>query len=99
MAHVAWTKGGEADLAVIEGDRVQLRSSVAAAPGTPLEGSLQGGSGKRFRVKVARCRRDEPAGVFIIEGRLVDASRDLRSELSALVGATAAREDAGEGNQ
>ncbi len=86
MAHVTWSKGGEADLIGLDGDRVQLRSSVSAAPGTPLEGALISGSGKRFRVKVARCRRDESAGVFIIEGRVMDATRDLRAELAGLVG-------------
>ncbi len=95
MAHVMWTRGGEADLGALEGDRVQLRSSVAAAPGTPLEGALQGGSGKHFRVKVARCRRDEAAGIFVIEGRLMDATRDLRAELSTLVGSNAAPAEPG----
>lgn len=86
MAHVTWSKGGEADLVGLEGDRVQLRSSVSAAPGTPLEGALASGSGKHFRVKVARCRRDDAAGAFVIEGRVMDATRDLRAELAGLVG-------------
>jgi hypothetical protein len=88
MAHVTWSKGGEADLVGLDGDRVQLRSSVSAAPGTPLEGALASGSRKPFRVKVARCRRDDAAGifVFVIEGRVMDATRDLRAELGGLVG-------------
>ena len=56
---------------------------MSAAPGTPLEGALRAASGKAFRVKVARCRRDGEG--FVIEGRLVDASRELRAELSGLV--------------
>lgn len=90
MAHVAWARGGEADLVEIDGERVRLRSTSAAAPGQPLEGALQGGSGKAVRVKVTRCRREEGvegvAFVFIIEARLVDAGRELRAELAALVG-------------
>lgn len=87
MAHVAWARGGEADLLEIDGERVKLRSTSAAAPGQPLDGALCGGSGKAVRVKVARCRREEGEDgfVFVIEGRLVDAGRELRTELSALV--------------
>lgn len=87
MAHLAWTRGGEADLLEIEGERVKLRSTASAAPGTPLEGALCAGSGKAFRVKVGRCRREAEGG-FLIEGRLVDANRELRAELGALVGPT-----------
>lgn len=84
MAHVAWARGGEADLLEIEGERVKLRSTSAAAPGQPLDGALRGGSGKALRVKVARCRRSEDGETFVIEGRLVDAGRELRAELLAL---------------
>jgi hypothetical protein len=35
------------------------------------------------RVKVARCKRTAD-GAFVIEGRLVDASRELRARLAAL---------------
>lgn len=90
MAHVAWARGGEADLLEIEGERVRLSSTSAAAPGQPLEGALRGGSGKAVRVKVARCRRSEDGATFVIEGRLVDAGRELRAELAALVGGGAA---------
>jgi hypothetical protein len=84
MAHVCWSKGGEADVLAVDGERVQLRSTAAAAPGTPLEGKLAVGSGKGIRVKVARCRREQGAG-FVIEGRLLDAARELRAELQELV--------------
>lgn len=90
MAHVAWVRGGEADLLEIDGERVRLRSTSAAAPGQPLEGALLGGSGKAVRVKVTRCRRAEDGEGFVIEGRLVEAGRELRGELQALLGGAGA---------
>jgi hypothetical protein len=80
MKHIGWARGGEARIVSIEGERVRLSSTTPAAPGTPLEGALDDGT--RVKVKVARCRRDE-AG-FTIEGRLVDASREVRATLAAL---------------
>jgi hypothetical protein len=82
MPHVAWSKGGEADLTALEGERVRLRSTVSSAPGSRIEGTL--GTGTLIRVKVARCRQD--AGAFEIEGRLLDATRSVRGELAALLG-------------
>jgi hypothetical protein len=83
MPHVRFPNGGEADLVSLEGDRIRLRSTVASAPGTPLSGNLDTGS--LLRVKVHRCRRQDDR--FVIEGRLVDATRKLREELAALLGA------------
>jgi hypothetical protein len=81
MAQILLQKGGEADLAALDGDRVSLRSTVASAPGSPLAGTLT--SGSTVRVKVHRCRREGDG--FLIEGRLVDATRLFREELAALL--------------
>jgi hypothetical protein len=81
MAHLSLLKGGEADLVALEADRVTLRATVAKAPGSPLAGTLQ--SGSPVRVKVHRCRREGDG--FLIEGRLVDATRALREELATLL--------------
>ncbi|HEY4118579.1 MAG TPA: hypothetical protein VGM56_12025 [Byssovorax sp.] len=78
---IAWSKGGDAALASIDGDLVRVVSTTPAAPGTPLEGALPDAA--RVRVKVARCKRTAD-GAFVIEGRLVDASRELRARLAAL---------------
>jgi hypothetical protein len=86
MAHLRFPNGGEADLVALDGDRVTLRSTVASAPGSPLSGSLEAGS--LVRVKVHRCKRQGEG--FLIEGRLVDATRKLREELAALVGSASA---------
>ncbi|MDI3285549.1 hypothetical protein [Polyangium sp. 15x6] len=81
MPHLTLVKGGSADLVALDGDRVSLRSTEAFAPGAPLAGNLATSS--LVRVKVHRCRRQDDA--FLVEGRLVDATRRLREELSALL--------------
>ncbi|MCC6552364.1 MAG: hypothetical protein IT372_04995 [Polyangiaceae bacterium] len=81
-AHVRWAKGGEAEVTALAGDRLRVRSTISSAPGSPLEGSLVA-SGKLVRLKVARCRREGDA--FEIEGRLIDATRELRAEVAGLV--------------
>ena len=85
MPHMKLLKGGSADLVVLDGDRVSLRSTEAFAPGAPLAGHLETTS--LVRVKVHRCRKQDDA--FLVEGRLVDATRRLREELSALLASSA----------
>jgi hypothetical protein len=80
MKHLAWSRGGEARVSSLDGERIRLISTTPAAPGTPLEGALDNGT--EVRVKVARCRRE--AEGFVIEGRLVDASREVRKAIAAL---------------
>jgi hypothetical protein len=81
MAHVRWSKGGDADVVAFDGDRITLRSTVPSAPGTPLDGVLASGAG--VRVKVHGCRREGDA--FVIAGRMVDLRRETRAEVTALV--------------
>jgi hypothetical protein len=90
MAHLAWSKGGEAELAAIDGDRVRLRSTASSAPGSRIEGALRK-TGTAIRIKVARCRLRDESGptpaerTYEIEGRLLDATREVRAELVQLV--------------
>ena len=79
--HLTWSKGGEADLTALEGDRISVLSTISSAPGSRLDGALAGGAA--VRIKVARCRRQE--GGFLIEGRLFDVTRETRAELVKLV--------------
>lgn len=81
MAHIAWIKGGDADVAMLDQDRAQVRSSIPSAPGSRIEGRLA--SGAQVRMKVHRCRRTEQG--FTLEGRLIDATRELRAELARLL--------------
>ena len=80
-AHFRWSKGGEASVRLCDGDRITVVSTIPSAPGSRPEGALP--SGTLVRIKVARCRREGER--FVIEGRLLDATRDARSELQRLV--------------
>lgn len=92
--HLTWTGGGEAAIIELDGDRVRLHSTASAAPGARLDGALLS-TGTAIRLKVARCRLRPPQGpgaeapgarLFEIEGRLLDATREVRAELARLVG-------------
>jgi hypothetical protein len=78
-----WERGGEAKLSSLDsGERVQLLSTVAAAPGTPLMGIAK--SGERLRIKVRTCKKVSSEGLcFQIEGRLLDLTRTQREALFA----------------
>jgi hypothetical protein len=92
MAHIVWRKGGSADLVAIADDLTTVRSTVPSAPGSRLMGELASGvggdGGDRVWIKVHRCRKD--GDVFIVEGRLLDATRELRDKLATLVPTPAA---------
>jgi hypothetical protein len=78
---IRWSKGGEATVALCDGDRINVLSTTPSAPGSRPEGTLQSGAG--LRIKVARCKKQDDR--FLIEGRLIDATRDTRAELVKLV--------------
>jgi hypothetical protein len=80
--HIAWSKGGDAIVTTLDGDRVSVLSSTPSAPGSRPDGALVT-SGAGLRIKVARCRREGER--FLIEGRLIDATRDTRAEIQRLL--------------
>ncbi len=82
VTHVTWSKGGEARVVALDGDRIGVLSTIPSAPGSRPEGTLAT-SGALVRIKVARCRRQE--GGFLIEGRLIDVTRDTRAEILRLL--------------
>jgi hypothetical protein len=79
--HIGWQKGGEADVVALDGDRITVSSTIPSAPGSRPDGALQ--SGTKVWIKVARCRREGER--FVIEGRLIDATRDDRAEILRLL--------------
>ena len=80
MAAIRWNKGGEAEVIEARDDRIALRSTNAGVPGSRLEGTLEDGTS--IMVKVARCKKNE--GAFDIEGRLLDATREVRDRIARL---------------
>lgn len=77
---IRWSQGGEATVVEARGDFITVRSTVASAPGSRLDGRLP--SGCSARLKVQRCRADGEA--FLLDGKLMDASRASRDEIARL---------------
>jgi hypothetical protein len=85
MARVAWVDGGAASLEALEGDRVTLVSDRAFAPGSRPEGTLETKEpGHRIWVKVHASRRQDD-GTFLVTGRLLNPTRELRQVLKGVV--------------
>jgi hypothetical protein len=77
---VRFAKGGEAVIDAMGGDHVTLSSTTSAPPGATVDGTLEGGA--PIRVKVRGCKSDAK-GRFVIEGRVIDLSRELRERLKS----------------
>lgn len=81
-----WDGPGQGRVLTLNGDVVQLEVSSPGAPGARKDATLP--SGASVRVKVHRVKKLEgdlgAAGWFFLEGRLIDASRAVREELSRL---------------
>lgn len=76
---ITWERGGTATIASFSQERVVVRSTTPAAPGTPLVGALDGGG--KLELKVKSCKRDGDG--FVIEGRPFNLTRELRERLSS----------------
>jgi hypothetical protein len=79
---ITWTKSGTATLVRFHEPYAAVRSTISAAPGTPLAGKLDA-QGLDLTVKVKSCKRD--GDHFVIEGRLVNLTRELREALGAII--------------
>src|SRR5262245_31303851 len=91
MARVAWVDGGAASIEALEGDRITLLSNRPFAPGSRPEGTLETKSetsqepaGHRIWVKVHASRRQDD-GSFLVSGRLLNPTRELRQVLKGVV--------------
>jgi hypothetical protein len=79
--HVRWAKGGEARVESLSVDAIVLRSTVPSPPGSRIEGTLEGAPPATVRVKIHGSKR-QPEGDFLLEGRLLDATREVRARLA-----------------
>lgn len=71
-----WNKGGTGALVTLDGEKITVSSSIPSAPGSRPEATIAGAA---FRIKVARCRKQEDG--FLIDGRLIDTVREVRLDL------------------
>jgi hypothetical protein len=76
---MTWKTGGDATFSRLDGERFEIVSSVAFPPGSRPEATLAG-TGENVWLKVHASRR-LPDGSFHVEGRLINATRDLRAAL------------------
>jgi hypothetical protein len=79
-ARVKWDRGGEASVERLEGDAIVLQSTIPAPPGSRLEGVIVGEPEERVRVKVHSSRKQGEGG-YVVQGRLIDATRGVRERL------------------
>jgi hypothetical protein len=82
MTHLVFAKGGEGEIAAIDGERVTLLATTSAPPGAYVDVTLNDGT--PLRIKVRGCRRDGER--FRIDGRILDLAKATRDRLTALVG-------------
>jgi len=84
---VAWERGGEASLERLAGELVTLHSTVPSPPGSRIEGALTIAGEQvaaKLRVKIHASRRSGD-GTFVLEGRALDLTRDLREKLAGAI--------------
>lgn len=81
MPHLAWQKGGTADIVELKDDAIVLRSTTPAPPGARLEATF---GDRPVKIK-SHGTHKEADGTFTLKGRLVDANRELRDALAALL--------------
>lgn len=82
--HLAWEKGGHADVVSVEGDAIVLRSTTSAPPGARLTSTLTTEPPVVVKIKSYGTHR-ESDGSFTLKGRLIDVTREVRDRLVALL--------------
>jgi len=80
---VTWAKGGEATVMALVDGAITLRSSVPSPPGSRIEGAL--GASGTLRVKIHGSKK-QTDGSFLLEGRALDMTRELRLRIEAALG-------------
>lgn len=83
MAHLVWTKGGEADLVAIGADTVTLRSTIPSPPGSRIEARLASDASAIVKFKIHGSKKQDD-GTFVLEGRPIDLTKEMRERLVAL---------------
>ena len=80
---VLWAKGGTATVTALVHEAITLRSSTPSPPGSRIEGALAGGG--TLRVKIHGSKK-QPDGSFVLEGRALDMTRELRQRIEEAIG-------------
>jgi hypothetical protein len=78
--HLSWIDGGEAEVVETDGDRVLMRSTRSAPPGSPLRATVSIEGLIAVSVKVHGCKKAE-GGAFMIHGRWVNLTKEVRAQI------------------
>jgi hypothetical protein len=81
--------GGEGRVLQLRGDAITLESSVPSPPGSRREAELAP-EALRFKVKIHASRK-QPSGVYALEGRLFDATKNVIEALTQAAASAATR--------
>lgn len=94
--HLVWTsasmKGGTARFVKISDTAVSLLSTSPSPPGSRIDATFVEATEVPFRVKIHGSKK-RPDGLFALEGRPIDMTREVRMRAAALVLATQAPHD------
>lgn len=85
MSAIAWEKGGSARVLRIDANAIALESSIPSPPGSRISGTLVEDPSSTLRVKIHVSKKQED-GSFLLEGRPIDLTREMREKLVALAG-------------
>ncbi|MEO6418250.1 MAG: hypothetical protein ABIP39_02515 [Polyangiaceae bacterium] len=85
MSDLTWEKGGVARVLRIDANTIALESSIPSPPGSRISGALVSDPTATLRVKIHVSKKQED-GTFLLEGRPIDLTRELREKLMALAG-------------
>jgi hypothetical protein len=81
---ILWKRGGEATLLALDPASVRLWSSVPFPPGARAEGTTDEDPPATLKVKIHASREETKGDArgFLIEGRPLDLSKELRERLA-----------------
>lgn len=81
---LTWEKSGSARVLRIDANAIALESTIPSPPGSRISGALVGEPAATLRVKIHVSKKQED-GTFLLEGRPIDLTRELRERLERLV--------------
>lgn len=81
--HIRWAKGGTANVVRLDKDAVTLSSSIPSPPGSRIDGTIAPDFATTMRVKIHGSKL-QADGTFVLEGRAIDWTRDVRARLAAM---------------
>ena len=81
---LVWVKGGEAMVVKIAADSATIHSTVPSPPGSRIEARFSAEPLALVKFKIHGSKR-QPDGTYVLEGRPIDLTRELRERLEALV--------------